>query len=1067
MKQFMSKLLVVSMVFVMLPTYGPISLSASGESQSNFYEWNITQPFVIQKDDKTLGELHDGATVYLEQGEEGTYLLKWGEQSIELSQQELEAYLPFEDSIQEEVAEEETEQAEIPADTVLYLGENLKEEVGIIDQSAIFHVVTETEDYVEVEIGHASFYISASAVQPEESSSDQTDDNQSNLESDQSSTNDQTDEQSDQESDSSDDQPNINDQENADATENEAEKNKEEPEEEPEEEVTKESIDKQQIKKSITSASITTTRAFTSSDQYFEVTEPNLTVYDNSTGKLVPIGKLMEGDVFKLIRTVGNWHEVQFGEKMGYVYKPATKPADKSAEKNWTSSKDHSKEARALENLTVYDNSSGSLVAFAQIYKNESFRYIDQQGNWARIEIGGRMGYIYVPAMAKGFTDDTEYFEVLVDYQSVYDNSSGSLVKTGVLRQGEVYKLERVLGNWLVILVAGERRYVLKETTKPAERSAEKNWYSPSGYKSDKRIAFDRLTIYDNTSGSLVPFGYIEQGKEFNYVSHTGNWIVIDYGGRKGYVYAPATYRAFNDSDKYFEVLKDNLTVYDNSSGSLKAVGKLPEGAVLERTGDYGNWHRIQYGDKYAFVWKFDTKPSSKPPKLAGNPSYNKDKLILSQSTPVYDNSTGELIPFAYLPKDELYPYIRMVGNWYEIEYGGRIGYIYYTAVENKRQFAETNYSIDYQDMLDIQMTKTPKVDGAGRFIASRELVSYYANSNNFDRQSQEYLQFLILSEPANLDADEINAKVLKGKGSLEGTAEAFIEAGEKYNVNEVYLIAHALHETANGTSTLASGVTVNGKKTYNMYGIEAYDGCAVSCGSQHAYDEGWFTPEAAVIGGAEFIADDWINDGQDTLYKMRWNPESPGYPQYATHVSWALSQTSRIQQIYDMLETYILKFDVPIYKNQPGSTSKPSGADQYYVNTASKGSLAETTANLNLRSGPSTSFSKVRMLSNGEQVEIMGSNGGWYKVVAGSDIGWVSGDYLKFKQQLRVVDGITALNVRSSSSTKGSVLGQLKAGQFVTGVVDQSGKFVKENGWYKIIYKEGFGWVSGTYIRE
>ncbi|WP_161603056.1 S-layer homology domain-containing protein [Oceanobacillus massiliensis] len=321
-----------------------------------------------------------------------------------------------------------------------------------------------------------------------------------------------------------------------------------------------------------------------------------------------------------------------------------------------------------------------------------------------------------------------------------------------------------------------------------------------------------------------------------------------------------------------------------------------------------------------------------------------------------------------------------------------------------------THYDLDFNEMVNIQMTKTPKVDGSGIYLASEELVSYYANPNNYSKGSSDYLQFLILSQNAGLNAQEINEKVLKGKGILEGQGQAFIDAGKKYNVNEVYLIAHALHETGNGTSQLAKGIlvsTVDGKsvypkKTYNMYGIRAYDSNPLRLGSEHAYKEGWFTPRDAIIGGAAFIADGYINSGQDTLYKMRWNPSSPGYPQYATHVSWAVLQTTRIQEIYNLLDSYVLKYDVPTFNHQPGKTSKPSGELQYHVDLTQNGKIGVTTANLNLRKGPTTSFNIIHTLGTDIPVTLIGENGGWYKVNANGTTGWVSSAYIRLNRDLR-----------------------------------------------------------------
>ena len=266
------------------------------------------------------------------------------------------------------------------------------------------------------------------------------------------------------------------------------------------------------------------------------------------------------------------------------------------------------------------------------------------------------------------------------------------------------------------------------------------------------------------------------------------------------------------------------------------------------------------------------------------------------------------------------------------------------TKLQNLVIYKEYNYTFDY--IVDRQIRYgSPKSDNLGKIMASRPQVEYYLNPNNFDSNSANFFMFLKLNESAGLDAAEVNQKVLAGKGSLAGTGAAFIEAGRLYKINEAYLIAHTLHETGNGTSILAKGVPVDDKGkvirdskgnidynspnikhiVYNMYGYGAYDGSAIDGGAKYAFDRGWFTPELAIIGGAERIASGYINAGQDTLYKMKWNPDNPATHQYATHVSWALSQTSRIKSIYDSLTNYQLIFEVPKYLNQPAKSGSPT----------------------------------------------------------------------------------------------------------------------------------------------
>lgn len=253
--------------------------------------------------------------------------------------------------------------------------------------------------------------------------------------------------------------------------------------------------------------------------------------------------------------------------------------------------------------------------------------------------------------------------------------------------------------------------------------------------------------------------------------------------------------------------------------------------------------------------------------------------------------------------------------------------------------------------------------DTKGWVVPDRADVLYYLNPENFLQDFRGKLQFLKLSELASIDPGEVNAKILNSNvGILRNQALTFIKAAEKYRVNEIYLIAHALLETGNGKSDLSNGsiqvgklgnnkwISIKGnkaytaekignnwvvkeatkqdvsrardvKKVYNMFGIGAYDSAPETLGSVYAYNQGWFTPEDAIIGGAKFIGEGYIDRGQDTLYKMRWNldfDEKRGYyasHQYASDIGWAYKQTSKMNELYNMLDSYSLVFEIPVYK--------------------------------------------------------------------------------------------------------------------------------------------------------
>lgn len=186
------------------------------------------------------------------------------------------------------------------------------------------------------------------------------------------------------------------------------------------------------------------------------------------------------------------------------------------------------------------------------------------------------------------------------------------------------------------------------------------------------------------------------------------------------------------------------------------------------------------------------------------------------------------------------------------------------------------------------------------------------------DPNKNDKMQHLRLDTSVNVSPSQLN-NVLSGKGILSGKGQSFINGANKYGVNEAYLIAHAQLETGNGTSSLAKGVKYNGKTVYNMYGIGAVDSDPLNGGAKTAYENGWFTPEAAIEGGAKWISLQYIQNQhkQNTLYKMKWNPNmNNGYAwkQYATDIGWAVKQIKQINDIYKLLDNPTYHYDIVRY---------------------------------------------------------------------------------------------------------------------------------------------------------
>lgn len=120
--------------------------------------------------------------------------------------------------------------------------------------------------------------------------------------------------------------------------------------------------------------------------------------------------------------------------------------------------------------------------------------------------------------------------------------------------------------------------------------------------------------------------------------------------------------------------------------------------------------------------------------------------------------------------------------------------------------------------------------------------------------------------------------------------------------------------------------------------------------------------------------------------------------------------------------------------------------------------------SSLNVRSGRGTNYKKVTSLVKGTKVKVLDTVNGWSKITYSTNkIGYVASQYLSFKEVKDVLtdEVITStLNVRASSYSTAKKLGTLKKGDKVS-VVGSS------KGWYKIKYKNGYGYVSASYVKR
>ena len=178
--------------------------------------------------------------------------------------------------------------------------------------------------------------------------------------------------------------------------------------------------------------------------------------------------------------------------------------------------------------------------------------------------------------------------------------------------------------------------------------------------------------------------------------------------------------------------------------------------------------------------------------------------------------------------------------------------------------------------------------------------------------------------------------------------AEAFMLAADTSGANPVFLAAKVLQEVSIDGSNSTSGNYFsdhyNRQYTdlYNYYNIGASsDADPVAKGLAFARDGSsnpdinnrlllpWTTRIRSIVGGSDFIANAYINVGQNTTYLMKFNVNPSdssqfGNHQYMTNIQGSFYEAKKMYNAYSkagILDMNMV-FSIPVYKELPESPS-------------------------------------------------------------------------------------------------------------------------------------------------
>ncbi len=226
--------------------------------------------------------------------------------------------------------------------------------------------------------------------------------------------------------------------------------------------------------------------------------------------------------------------------------------------------------------------------------------------------------------------------------------------------------------------------------------------------------------------------------------------------------------------------------------------------------------------------------------------------------------------------------------------------------------------------------------DGTYWFQANTQAIAHFMDPRTYLNEKSIF-SFEDLTYDSTCQTEEA-VKAVLSSDFLKQYSGYFMQAARNYNVSPVYLASLSRMEVGTGTGNictnghagvLADGVNYSGY--YNFFNIGASSSSDPKLKSlQKAKENGWNSPEKAIVNGSYIISKNYIQCGQNTLYYQKYNLSSKAtkgiWHQYTTNIDSLASQAATTFNSYKSMGVIDMpfKFDIPVFSGMPESTPLP-----------------------------------------------------------------------------------------------------------------------------------------------
>ncbi|MDU5650163.1 MAG: SH3 domain-containing protein, partial [Clostridium perfringens] len=526
----------------------------------------------------------------------------------------------------------------------------------------------------------------------------------------------------------------------------------------------------------------------------------NVRTSPNENGQV--IGTLHKNDKVNVLdKSIDGWYKIDFNGRRAYVSSKYVNLISYKNNEVKTEVKKEPIEGTGKVNintaLNVRQASTTNSRIIGSLKGGEKVNIISESNGFYKIEFNNSYGYVY----------------------SKYISKDGDSEKVQVVKQEEVKK-EKV----------DESKKEAKATPKAEPVVLAVRSLNKTGIVN----VSSSLNVRSSASTSSKVIGSLSGNTKVTIIGEEGAFYKIEYKGSHGYVakeyvkdvtennnsnqgtQTPEKQSTPESTEKTGIVnVSSSLNVREGASTSSKVIGSLSGNTKVTILGEEGAFYKIEYKGSHGYVAKEyikDIKDEvvTEPEKPSNPENSNKTGVVTASkglNVRKEANTSSQII--GILNSGESVEIIGEENGFYKITYKGQEAYAsknYINIFDGNSNVnpgldignaSKTNYGVSLNEYIKLQQRNNPSNYSYSEF-------EKYINP----AKATNKLQFLRIDKFRSVNVSGLSSR-LSNKGVLTGQGQAFVNAAKAFNIDPIYLVAQCLHETGNGTSKLAKGVTI------------------------------------------------------------------------------------------------------------------------------------------------------------------------------------------------------------------------------------------------------------------